>query len=251
MGKIIKNGNEYGGGGGVTPVISAGASVDSTSGTPEVTVTKTGTDVAPTFNFAFTGLKGPQGADGDDGVGIASVTYKETDASGNYVYTVTLTNNSTYDIVCPRGPEGPSGGGGIKEFVYMQESSIRSPVSHFFSNDVGMAVIENHDLHIHGSIQVSGNVVYIDAVWKHSEHKIYSLDGTTGTAAPPNSVAVATKGVTSYTGTSPVNVVAKNYGDFTIGVLEDTWDSQTSYLPYVRYSGGNYMNVAFLIEQID
>ena len=52
------------------------------------------------------------GADGSDGVGISSITYKETDVSGNYVYTVTLTDANTYDITCPKGPQGTTGATG-------------------------------------------------------------------------------------------------------------------------------------------
>ena len=54
---------------GVTPNITANASVSNTTGTPEVTVTKTGTAENPTLNFAFSGLKGetgPQGVAGRD-----------------------------------------------------------------------------------------------------------------------------------------------------------------------------------------
>lgn len=46
---------------GVTPEITMTASVDGTSGTPAVTVTKTGTDAAPNFALAFSGLKGEDG----------------------------------------------------------------------------------------------------------------------------------------------------------------------------------------------
>lgn len=62
------------------------------------------------------------GADGNDGVGISSITYKETDAHGNYVYTVTLTDTNTYDIICPKGAQGETGatgetGNGIASIV--------------------------------------------------------------------------------------------------------------------------------------
>ncbi len=49
---------------GVTPAITVTASVDSTSGTPAVKVTKSGTTAAPRFDLAFSGLKGKDGAAG-------------------------------------------------------------------------------------------------------------------------------------------------------------------------------------------
>lgn len=52
------------------------------------------------------------GADGAAGVGISTITYKETDAQGNYVYTITLTSGNTYDITCPKGPQGAPGADG-------------------------------------------------------------------------------------------------------------------------------------------
>ena len=52
---------------GVTPNISATATVSNTTGTPAVTVTKSGTDAAPAFAFAFSGLKGEAGSGGGGG----------------------------------------------------------------------------------------------------------------------------------------------------------------------------------------
>lgn len=71
--------------------ITATASVDATSGTPSVTVTKSGTNENPIFDFAFTGLKGIQGIQGEQGPqGIQG----ETGATG------------------PAGPQGEQGAQG-------------------------------------------------------------------------------------------------------------------------------------------
>ena len=58
---------------GKTPVLTVTATTDGTSSsTPKVNVTKTGTDEKPTLAFAFTGLKGPAGASGKDGANGAN-----------------------------------------------------------------------------------------------------------------------------------------------------------------------------------
>ena len=115
--------------------LTATASVDANTGTPSVEVSKTGNNI----DFAFHNLKGERGAtgatgpqgetgatgpqgeqgiqgiqgvQGNDGVGISNIAYKETDASGNNVYTITLTNSSTYDFTANRGPQGAQGATG-------------------------------------------------------------------------------------------------------------------------------------------
>lgn len=49
---------------GATPNITASATVDNTSGTPAVSVTKSGTAESPVLSFDFTGLKGEPGTGG-------------------------------------------------------------------------------------------------------------------------------------------------------------------------------------------
>ena len=51
---------------GITPTITATASVDNTSGTPSVTVQKSGSNTNPSFAFSFSGLKGEPGTSYDD-----------------------------------------------------------------------------------------------------------------------------------------------------------------------------------------
>ena len=53
---------------GPAPSIQINANVTNTTGTPEATVTKTGTDEAPTFNFTFKNIKGERGREGMQGV---------------------------------------------------------------------------------------------------------------------------------------------------------------------------------------
>ena len=53
---------------GPTPSISINANVTDTTGTPEATVTKTGTDEAPIFNFTFKNIKGERGQTGMQGI---------------------------------------------------------------------------------------------------------------------------------------------------------------------------------------
>lgn len=99
---------------GTTPDVSVNASVGANTGTPSVTVTKSGTAEQPVFTLVFDGLKGEQGIPGSgaDGVGISNIALKESTAAGN-TYTITLSNGQTYDFTAPVGPQsttpGPKG----------------------------------------------------------------------------------------------------------------------------------------------
>ena len=91
---------------GVTPVISATASASNTTGVPAVTVTKTGTDAAPNFDFYFENLKGergvagptgetgPQGPSGNDGV-TPNITATGSVTNTTGVPSVTITKTGS------------------------------------------------------------------------------------------------------------------------------------------------------------
>ncbi len=52
------------------------------------------------------------GSGGKDGTGIESITYKGEDESGGNMYTVLLTDGTSYDITAPKGAAGADGAAG-------------------------------------------------------------------------------------------------------------------------------------------
>lgn len=108
---------------GITPVITATATVDNTTGEPDVTVEKTGTDTQPFFNFAFSGIKGKDGTDGIDGTNgtTPDITIMATvdDTTGTPDITVTKSGTAEspiYDFEFS-GLKGESGGSGGKQII--------------------------------------------------------------------------------------------------------------------------------------
>lgn len=81
---------------GKTPVISANATVDNSTGTPSVEVQKSGTDVAPLFTFNFSNLKGEKGDKGDKGDSGDS-------GSKNYTHYMTITWRYKNELIYPQG----------------------------------------------------------------------------------------------------------------------------------------------------
>lgn len=80
----------------IPPDITATASVTETTGTPGVSVTKTGEDTAPNYDFAFTGLKGEKGERGETG---ATGPQGETITRAGLMTDVSMTNeNGIYTI---------------------------------------------------------------------------------------------------------------------------------------------------------
>ena len=101
---IIDNVISATGGGGDPATINATATVDATTGTPSVTVTKTTAQGIITFNFAFshlkgeTGATGPQGPKGDTG---------ETGATGPQGPKGDTGETGATGATGPQGPAGP------------------------------------------------------------------------------------------------------------------------------------------------
>lgn len=120
---------------GLTPNITANASVGSGTGTPSVTVTKSGTDENPVLTFAFNNLKGSDGSPGSpgtpglpgaDGVtpnitmnasvsntsGIPNVTVSKTGTTAEPVFSLAFEN-----LKGEKGDKGDPGSGGGGEVV--------------------------------------------------------------------------------------------------------------------------------------
>ena len=71
-------------------------------------------------------LKGADGADGVDGVGITNIELKETDENGNNIYTITLSDNTTYDFTANKGDKGEPGKDGTMTFEELTDEQKES-----------------------------------------------------------------------------------------------------------------------------
>ena len=100
IGPAGNDGNDGGAGEmGPTPDIDVTATIDDTSGTPEVEVVKTGSDENPHFEFKFKGLKGDRGDDVD--VEFYGYTNEALTSSGT-LFSPTAQTDST-DGIKPKG----------------------------------------------------------------------------------------------------------------------------------------------------
>lgn len=108
----IKGDNGENGKDGVTPEITATATVNEITGVPSVQVTKSGTSENPSFEFAFTGLKGERGETGVTPVITATATVDETTGVPSVQVTKSGTaENTSFEFAFT----GLKGEGGVSE----------------------------------------------------------------------------------------------------------------------------------------
>lgn len=125
---------------GQAPDITVNASVDDTTGTPEVTVTKSGTDEAPIIDMAFTGLKGQPGqqgvpgtpgapgAPGEDGFS-PEITVEEI-TGGHRITITTKTGTESFDVM-----DGQGGGSDDDVFVATYGVTTAQQINAFLDSD--------------------------------------------------------------------------------------------------------------------
>lgn len=68
------------------------------------------------------------GGNATDGVGILSLTFKETNANGDNVYSINLTDGRSYDVIMPHGPAGGTPQRGVDYWTQADINTIKGYV---------------------------------------------------------------------------------------------------------------------------
>lgn len=119
---------------GITPEITVNATVNNNTGTPNVSIEKTGTAENPIFNLSFQNLKGEKGADGQNGAdGIdgksATITIGTvTTVSPDTPASVTNTGTDTDAIFNFEIPKGADGSGASIDYTEVEKLAIKTTI---------------------------------------------------------------------------------------------------------------------------
>lgn len=174
---------------GAPPTITITAQADAlSSATPTVNVTQGGTLTNPTYDLAFSGLKGQTGATGSQGPtgpagnGIASVTKISTSGLVD-TYRITFTDTTYFDYTVTNGQDGTGAGdmtqtaydptlavynaGGIVSYVAGQIPAAVSVIDNLNSTSSTAALSANqgHELNTNKQDKLTeGNGINIDPV---------------------------------------------------------------------------------------
>lgn len=234
---------------GTTPDVSVNASVGANTGTPTVTVTKSGTTAQPVFTLVFDGLKGEQGIPGSgaDGVGISNIALKESTAAGN-TYTITLSNGQTYDFTAPTGPVGPQsttpgpqgapGSDGFSPIATATRTGNTVVISITDANGTTSGTVYDGVSPTITVTSITGGH-QVEIVTAGGTERFDVMDGTNGNdgVSPTVSVTPIIGGnqvtITSASGTNTFNVMDGAQG---VGVASVTYNSQDA-------QGGNVYDV--------
>ena len=148
----VKNGTK--GDTGATPSIAVTASVDNTTGTPSVDVTKTGTDEAPAFNFAFTGIKG------SDGQSIVGPAGPGVPAGGTAGQVLTKVDGTDYNTEW-NDPTGGSVSVGNSIQGYCEYESFET----FTANQRRIVTLHTNRMY---TILIGKNIVHASLSWSYN-----------------------------------------------------------------------------------
>ena len=176
------------GSGGVTPVISATATVDDTSGDPEVNVVKTGTDEAPSFAFNFTGINGVQGQNGTDGTSAYATVTK----SGDTATIICTDDNGTTTATVSDGENGADGSDGTSAYATVTKSGDTATITCTDANGTTTASVSDGHNGANGtdgssayaSVSKVGSTATITCTDANGTTTATVSDGTNGQGVP-------------------------------------------------------------------
>lgn len=108
---------------------------------------------------------------GKDGTGIESITYKGEDESGGNMYTVLLTDGTSYDITAPKGAKGDKGDAGANG----KDGSDAAVTAANIAGALGYTPAAPGDIPVVPAAEISANTAA-----RHTHANKAIIDGITG-----------------------------------------------------------------------